>query len=71
MKNKSKNKLDEKVSSGQFILSEQAVQAKPPIDKKKLIAAEKEKNKADKKAKKGKCHIVTCSHSIVIRFSLA
>lgn len=52
MKNKSKNKLDEKVTTGQFILSEQAVQSKPPIDKKKLLA-EKEKNKADKKAKKG------------------
>lgn len=55
MKNKSKNKLDEKVSSGQFILSEQAVQSKPPIDKKKLFAG-KEKNKPDKKEKKGECY---------------
>lgn len=50
MKNKNKNKLDEKAESGKFILSEQ-VQSKPPIDKKKT-ANGKEKSK-EQKVKKG------------------
>lgn len=53
MKNKSKNKFDEKTSTEQFILSEQVVQSKPPIDKKKA-KADKEKAKAlEKQLKKG------------------
>lgn len=53
MKNKSKNKLEDKAATKQLILSEQQVlQSKPPIDKKKLLA-DKEKSKAEKKVKKG------------------
>lgn len=58
MKNKSKNKLEDKAATKQFILSEQQVlQSKPPIDKKKLLA-DKEKSKAEKKAKKGWCAMI-------------
>lgn len=59
MKNKSKNKLDNKTNSEQFIITEQSKQdQKPPVDAKKLAALEKERLKAEKKLqeklKKGK-----------------
>lgn len=49
---KNKNKTDTKNASEQLIISEQNKQdqmAKPPLDKKKLAALEKERLKAEKK----------------------
>lgn len=49
---KNKNKTDTKNASEQLIISEQNKQdqmAKPPLDKKKLTALEKERLKAEKK----------------------
>lgn len=58
---KNKNKTDSKNASEQLIISEQNRNdqlAKPPVDKKKLAALEKERLKAEKKLqekmKKGK-----------------
>ncbi|XP_044271565.1 actin-binding LIM protein 3 isoform X2 [Tribolium madens] len=52
---KSKNKNDGKIGSEQLILAE-----KPPLDKKKLAALEKERLKAEKKLKKGKTLCQAC-----------
>lgn len=52
MKNKSKNKGDSKTASEQLIISEQSktnTMEKPPVDKKKLAALEKERLKQEKK----------------------
>lgn len=49
---KNKNQTDTKVASEQLIISEQNKQdqkLKPPLDKKKLFAIEKERLKAEKK----------------------
>lgn len=52
MKNKSKNKVDGKAATEQLIISEQSKSStmeKPPVDKKKLAALEKERLKQEKK----------------------
>nr|CAH7727606.1 unnamed protein product [Callosobruchus chinensis] len=64
MKNKSKSVVDNKGASEQLIISEQAgrdmMKEKPPLDKKKLAALEKERKKAEKKLqeklRKGESH---------------
>nr|CAH7727599.1 unnamed protein product [Callosobruchus chinensis] len=68
MKNKSKSVVDNKGASEQLIISEQAgrdmMKEKPPLDKKKLAALEKERKKAEKKLqeklRKGKTYCQTC-----------
>lgn len=67
---KNKNKSDSKNASEQLIISEQSKQdliGKPPLDKKKLAALEKERIKAEKKLqeklKKGKiCELYYTNH---------
>nr|CAI5857327.1 unnamed protein product [Callosobruchus analis] len=53
MRNKSKSIVDNKGASEQLIISEQVggdmMKEKPPLDKKKLAALEKERKKAEKK----------------------
>uniref|UniRef100_V5GP13 Actin-binding LIM protein 1 n=2 Tax=Anoplophora glabripennis TaxID=217634 RepID=V5GP13_ANOGL len=67
MKNKSKNKVDSKTASEQLIITEQSksnTMEKPPVDKKKLAALEKERLKQEKKLqekmKKGKTYCQAC-----------